>query len=188
MISNLPNGWMNKQITIEWVNKVLGRRLVARDSFECHIKDTVNEENCCYYIFIFLNSFSFYLVRCPTSYKRAQNTRLHRYLTREILHIASLAAHTTLNTYNLWKLTLRGHLNTDVQAGLELETFCSRERCLNRSATAPGCVMILKHNFNIIIGGCTKYIQAQDDNCNKLFKDSVKALQTCSHFFKYLKI
>ena len=40
-----------------------------------------------------------------------------------ILHIASLAAHTTLNTYNLWKLTLRGHLNTDVQAGLELGTF-----------------------------------------------------------------
>ena len=36
------------------------------------------------------------------------------------------------NTYNLWKLTLRGHLNTDVQAGLELGTLCSRERCLNR--------------------------------------------------------
>ena len=32
---------------------------------------------------------------------------------------------------------MRGHLNTDVQAGLELGTFCSRERCLNRSATAP---------------------------------------------------
>ena len=48
------------------------------------------------------------------------------------LHIASLAAHTTLNTYNLWKLTLRGHLNTDVQAGLELGTFRSRERCINR--------------------------------------------------------
>ena len=46
--------------------------------------------------------------------------------------IASLAAHTTLNTYNLWKLTLRGHLNTDVPAGLELGTICSRERCLNR--------------------------------------------------------
>ena len=32
---------------------------------------------------------------------------------------------------------MRGHVNTDVKAGLELETFCSRERCLNRSATAP---------------------------------------------------
>ena len=31
---------------------------------------------------------------------------------------------------------MRGHLNTDVQAGLELETLCSRERYLNRSATA----------------------------------------------------
>ena len=51
------------------------------------------------------------MFRCPISYERAQNTRLHRKLTRAILHIASLAAHTTLNTYNLWKLTLRGHLN-----------------------------------------------------------------------------
>ena len=32
------------------------------------------------------------------------------------MHIACLEAHTTLNTYNLWKLALRGHLNTDVQA------------------------------------------------------------------------
>ena len=31
------------------------------------------------------------------------------------MHIASLEAHTTLNTYNLWKLELRGHLNTDAQ-------------------------------------------------------------------------
>ena len=41
---------------------------------------------------------------------------------------------------NLWKLTLRDHLNTDVQAGLELGTLCSRERCLNRSATALTCI------------------------------------------------
>ena len=79
-----------------------------------------------------LNHLFIYLFRCPTSYERAQNTRLHRYLTRAILHIASLLAAHTLNTYNLWKLTLRGHLNTDVQAGLELGTFRSRERCLNR--------------------------------------------------------
>ena len=31
---------------------------------------------------------------------------------------------------NLWELILRGHLKTDVQAGLELGTFRSRERCL----------------------------------------------------------
>ena len=43
----------------------------------------------------------------------------------------SSGAHTTLNTYNVWKLTLRGHLNTDVQAGLELGTLCSRERAQN---------------------------------------------------------
>ena len=32
---------------------------------------------------------------------------------------------------------MRGHLSTDVQAGLELGTLCSREQCLNSSATAP---------------------------------------------------
>ena len=31
------------------------------------------------------------------------------------MHIASLEAHTTLNTYNLRKLALIGHLNTDAQ-------------------------------------------------------------------------
>ena len=31
------------------------------------------------------------------------------------MHIASLEAHTTLNTYNLWKLALSGHLNTDAR-------------------------------------------------------------------------
>ena len=39
---------------------------------------------------------------------------------RAILHIASLAAHTTLNTYKPnWEV----NLNTDVQVGLELGTF-----------------------------------------------------------------
>ena len=31
------------------------------------------------------------------------------------MHIASLEAHTTVNTYNLLKLELRGHLNTDAR-------------------------------------------------------------------------
>ena len=33
------------------------------------------------------------------------------------MHIASLEAHTTLKTYNLWKLALRGDLNTDALPG-----------------------------------------------------------------------
>ena len=56
---------------------------------------------------------------------------------RAIIHIDSLEAHTTLNTYNLWKLASRGQLCTDGhQRGIELGTFCPRERCLNRSATS----------------------------------------------------
>ena len=31
------------------------------------------------------------------------------------MHIASLVAHSTLNTYILWELALRGHLNTDAR-------------------------------------------------------------------------
>ena len=36
---------------------------------------------------------------------------------------------------------MRGHLDTDVQEGLDLGTLCSREQCLNRSAT---------YNFNYL--------------------------------------
>ena len=32
------------------------------------------------------------------------------------MHIASLEGHRTLSIYNLWKLALRGHHNTDDQA------------------------------------------------------------------------
>ena len=60
--------------------------------------------------------FLFYLVRCPTSY----------ILTRAILHIASLVAHTTLNiTYG----NLRGHLNTDAKAH-ENDTLTARTQTL----------------------------------------------------------
>ena len=31
------------------------------------------------------------------------------------MHITSLEAHTTLIIYNIWKLALRGHLNTDAR-------------------------------------------------------------------------
>ena len=61
--------------------------------------------------------FFIYLVRCPTSYIQAQCTRLHLYLTRTILHIASLAAHTTSNIYKPMEISpFRGRLNTDSQA------------------------------------------------------------------------
>ena len=40
-------------------------------------------------------------------------------------------------THYLWKLALRVGINMMSKRGIELATFCSRERCLNRSATAP---------------------------------------------------
>ena len=123
-------------------------------------------------IFFFL-FFSFYLLKCPTSYERAQNTRLHHQLTRAILHIASLAAHTTLNTYNLWKLTLRGHLNTDVQAEIELGTFRSRERCLNRQATAPQ---------NLLLGHIKRNIKYNND----FQRNVVERLVSIGPYFMFL--
>ena len=66
----------------------------------------------------FSNIAKFFFCVCPTSYERAQNT--------------------TLNTYKPMEINIeRSPQHTDVQAGLELETLCSREQCLNRSATAP---------------------------------------------------
>ena len=40
-----------------------------------------------------------------------------------IMHIASLEAHTTLNTYNLPKLALRGHLSTDSRTRGRIRKF-----------------------------------------------------------------
>ena len=40
------------------------------------------------------------------------------------MDIASLEAHTTLNTYNLWKLaSLRSHLNTDARTMDRTQNF-----------------------------------------------------------------
>ena len=50
------------------------------------------------------------------------------------MHIASLEAHTTLNTYKPMEINIEmSPQHTDVQAGLELGTFRSRERCLTAS-------------------------------------------------------
>ena len=54
------------------------------------------------------------------------------------MNIASLEAHTTLNTYNLWKLALRGPLNTDARTRDRTRNFLlTRTRCRNRAAIAP---------------------------------------------------
>ena len=41
------------------------------------------------------------------------------HLTNERRTHHCLEAHTTLNIYNLWKLALRGHLETDARTSLE---------------------------------------------------------------------
>ena len=46
VITSSPNGWMDTDLTHVWVDNVLGtflfhRRLLAWDSYECHIEDTV---------------------------------------------------------------------------------------------------------------------------------------------------
>ena len=52
-------------------------------------------------------------------------------------YIASLEVHTTLNTYNLWKLALRVHLNTDARTkdrtrNLLITRTKNQERCRKR--------------------------------------------------------
>ena len=65
----------------------------------------------------FFSSF-FLFVQMSTSY-----TLLHHQLMRAFMHIASLETHTTLNTYNLWKLALRDHRNTDVRTRDRTRSF-----------------------------------------------------------------
>ena len=48
VVATSDNAWMNTELTQVWINSVLGaflfnRRLLAWDSYECHIEDSANE-------------------------------------------------------------------------------------------------------------------------------------------------
>ena len=48
VVATSANAWMDSELTKVWINSVLGsfsfnRRLLASDSYECHIEDTVTE-------------------------------------------------------------------------------------------------------------------------------------------------
>ena len=48
VVASSVNAWLNEELTLEWVKRVLGslsfgRRLRAWDSFECHMMDSVKE-------------------------------------------------------------------------------------------------------------------------------------------------
>ena len=48
VVATSANAWMDSELTIVWMNSVLGsfsfnRRLLAWDSYECHIENTVTE-------------------------------------------------------------------------------------------------------------------------------------------------
>ena len=49
ILASSENGWMNTPLTLEWVQKVLGsfsfnQRLLAWDSYECHMEQTVSKD------------------------------------------------------------------------------------------------------------------------------------------------
>ena len=48
VVATSDNAWMNTELTQVWINSILGafsfnRRLLAWDSYECHIEDSANE-------------------------------------------------------------------------------------------------------------------------------------------------
>ena len=49
VVASSCNGWMNDEPTLDWVRSVLGkfsftRRILGRDSFKCHVMETVKQE------------------------------------------------------------------------------------------------------------------------------------------------
>ena len=49
IITSSANGWMNTEITLDWMNKVVGslafrQRVLAWDTYTCHMEDTVAED------------------------------------------------------------------------------------------------------------------------------------------------
>ena len=67
----------------------------------------------------------------------------------------SSGAHNIKHIKNLWKLTFRGHLNTDVQAGLELGTHSSTNGSSTVSDTCKHShtlsLAVLKKGYYLII-------------------------------------
>ena len=48
IVATSANGWMNTELTKVWVDSVVGafafnRRLLAWDSYECHMEDSITE-------------------------------------------------------------------------------------------------------------------------------------------------
>ena len=48
VVASSPNGWMNSELTSKWINNVLGtfsfgRRLLAWDTYTCHIDDSASD-------------------------------------------------------------------------------------------------------------------------------------------------
>ena len=62
-----------------------------------------------HFLFIILFVYMSHILRTSTEHITAPLA------DEALMHMASLEARTTFNTYNLWKLALRGHLNTDAR-------------------------------------------------------------------------
>ena len=82
------------------------------------------------------------------------------------MHIASLEAHTTLITYNLWKFALIGHLNSDARTRYRTRKFLitrtprlfskrSNSHLLFKSAMCVAGILVLaeqsKRSFMILV-------------------------------------
>ena len=59
---------------------------------------------------------------------------------RAILHIASLAAHTTLNTYKPMEINIDRSPQHWCPSGARTRNFCSRERCLTARPQLKNCI------------------------------------------------
>ena len=117
-----------------------------REISDCDLRNFSNKSNTACFMQVFLLFFVFCLYIYIFGQILRQNHILH---TSTVYRTASLAdegnstycqssdAHNI--KHNLWKLALRGHLNTDVQAMDRTRNFLLRERCLKLSATAPLC-------------------------------------------------
>ena len=49
VVASSSNGWMNEELTFDWARGVLGnfsftRRILAWDSFKCHVMETIKQE------------------------------------------------------------------------------------------------------------------------------------------------
>ena len=137
-----------------------------------------------------LNFFLFfYLVRWPTSYIQSQCTTLHHKLMSAILHIASLVAHTTLNTYKPVEIRIkRSPRHWFPSEGLNSELFAHENDALTARPVATRSILVSSSHNKVHYLFCHQVLRMLNSDRWIYHKNISCAMCSNSHYCSILPL